>query len=305
MPYSLVSASTLGFDLVRLSSGRQVADVLLTGLAADGAALDSLAAHHPGPARTSAERSAAAVRGRKARELAATAVPQLRTGDFGAEPGTGTDGVDRQEALVALLERSTIGDAPTLERLLREDVLGPDHIGMAVSEEHVRDRAADVLADAALAFWAVDALPPVVFRDLVAPFRAATSAAPLTAPDLEADLGPSSAVVHELLAAVRGLDGVGRGRWRVAVDEVRELRRPWATAMHEASWAAHVSGRTRTLAASQLLAVQAFVDGGFTASDGALGAWNALSGCVQGLAMADMLDEQSLAVLLAPWTMLN
>ena len=31
------------------------------------------------------------------------------------------------------------------------------------------------------------------------------------------------------------------------------------------------------------------------------GAWNAVAGCVQGLAMADLLDEDSLAVLLAPW----
>ena len=29
MPYSLVSAATLGFDLVRLPAGRAVADVLL------------------------------------------------------------------------------------------------------------------------------------------------------------------------------------------------------------------------------------------------------------------------------------
>ncbi|MCW2903514.1 MAG: uncharacterized protein JWO67_5779, partial [Streptosporangiaceae bacterium] len=32
MPYSLVSAATLGFDLVRLPAGREVAEVLLTGL---------------------------------------------------------------------------------------------------------------------------------------------------------------------------------------------------------------------------------------------------------------------------------
>jgi hypothetical protein len=71
--------------------------------------------------------------------------------------------------------------------------------------------------------------------------------------------------------------------------------------MHDACWAAHVSGRTRTLAAAQLHAVQAFLDGGFDGRDGAHGVWNAVAGCVQGLAMADLLDEGSLAVLLAPW----
>jgi hypothetical protein len=70
--------------------------------------------------------------------------------------------------------------------------------------------------------------------------------------------------------------------------------------MHEASWAAHVSGRTRTLATAQLLAVRAFVDGGFTAADGAAGAWNAVAGRVQGIVMGDLLDESSAAVLAVP-----
>ena len=75
--------------------------------------------------------------------------------------------------------------------------------------------------------------------------------------------------------------------------------------MHGASWAAHVSGRTRTLAAAQLMTVSAFVDSGFTARDGAEGVWNALAGCVQGLAMADLLDEESSTVLGAPWQMVT
>ena len=299
MPYSLVSSATLGFDLVRLSAGRQVADVLLAGLGADAAALTRYAAHHPGETRPAAERLAAAVRGRKAREIAATAVPQLRTGDLGADTGAGS----REEALVALLERSTLGNAPTLERLLRDDVLGPEHTALTDVDEQVRDRSADVLADAAVALWAVDALPPVVFRDLVAPYRAAAEAGAALA--VAQDLGPATDTLQTMLAGVRGLDAVGRGRWRVAVDEVRDARRPWAAAMHEASWAAHVSGRTRALAVTQLLAVQAFVDGGFTASDGAQGAWNAVAGCVQGVAMADLLDEASLQVLLAPWSLLH
>ena len=71
--------------------------------------------------------------------------------------------------------------------------------------------------------------------------------------------------------------------------------------MHEASWAAHVSGRTRVLATAQLHAVQAFLDAGFDRHDGAAGAWNAVAGCVQGIAMGDLLDEGALTVLRAPW----
>ena len=56
MPYSLVSAATLGFDLVRLPAGPAVAQVLLTGLAADAAQLVRLASAHPVATGTPAQR---------------------------------------------------------------------------------------------------------------------------------------------------------------------------------------------------------------------------------------------------------
>ena len=162
----------------------------------------------------------------------------------------------------------------------------------------MRSEAADVLADAAVGFWAADVLPPLVHRELTAPFTAVTSGAPDPAPT---DLGPATTGMGELLTAVRGLDDAGRARWRAAVEDGRGEHRPWAAAMHEASWAAHVSGRTRALAAAQLHAVQAFLDGGFDGRDGASGVWNALAGCVQGLAVADLLGADTLRTLVAPW----
>src|SRR3954468_2214831 len=77
VPYSLVSAATLGFDLVRLPAGRLVADSLLTGLLADERAFDRLAAVHPSVGLAPEQRGVLAVRGRKARELAAS-VPHVR-----------------------------------------------------------------------------------------------------------------------------------------------------------------------------------------------------------------------------------
>jgi hypothetical protein len=47
--------------------------------------------------------------------------------------------------------------------------------------------------------------------------------------------------------------------------------------------------------------VRAVLDGGVDLHDGAAGVWNAVAGCVQGVAMADLLDEDSLTVLRAPW----
>ncbi|SFU06661.1 hypothetical protein SAMN05660657_05313 [Geodermatophilus amargosae] len=291
MPYSLVSAATLGFDLVRLPAGRAVADVLLTGLTAGPAELTALAAGARTRGADREQRTVLAVRARRARELAA-AVAQLRS----VSPGAGED---RTAVLVAQLERGTIGNAASLERLLREDVLGPEHRPAAEADDDVREQAAEVLADAAVGEWAADVLPPLVHRELVTPYAAVVPDAATRGAD--ADLGPGTPELASLLATFAGLDVRGRDRWRGAVDEGRAAQRPWATAMHEASWAAHVSGRTRTLATAQLLAVRAFADGGFHASDGAAGSWNALAGVVQAFTMGDLLDGSALGVLLAPW----
>ncbi|SOD95295.1 hypothetical protein [Blastococcus haudaquaticus] len=290
MPYSLVSAATLGFDLVRLPAGRAVAGVLLTGLQADADTLGRLAEAAPGRGLTREERGLLAVRGRRAREMAAT-VPHMRNAAAGA---------DRAAVLVTQLEQGTIGDAPTLERLLRDDVLGPEHAPAADLGEDERDQAVAVLADAAVGYWAAGVLPPLVRRELTGPYDRAVERG-LPAPTVGDELGPAAGDLSVLLDAVRSLDDAGRAAWRAAVDHGRTERRPWATAMHEASWGAHVSGRTRALATAQLHAVQAFLDGGFDLHDGAAGVWNAVSGCVQGVAMADLLDDASAAVLQAPW----
>ena len=290
MPYSLVSAATLGFDLVRLPAGRSVADVLLTGLDADAGDLARVAATHPARGLDREQRGVRVVRSRRAREMAAS-VPHIRAA------GAGSDGGNRAAVLVEQLEQGTIGDAPTLERLLREDVLGAEHPAVGTLDPDLLDEAVDVLADAAVGYWAAGVLPPLVRRELTGAFDRVTDTRPLSrggAAELDAEL-------QAFLASVRDLDDAGRGQWRSAVDEGRAERRPWAGAMHEACWAAHVSGRTRALAAVQLHAVQAFLDGGFDGRDGASGVWNAIAGCVQGLAMADLLDESSLAVLRAPW----
>jgi hypothetical protein len=291
VPYSLVSAATLGFDLVRLPAGRSVAGVLLTGLGADRGILTRLAEANPGRGLTPEERGVRAVRGRRAREMAAS-VPHMRSA---AAAG------DRAAVLVTQLEQGTIGDAPTLERLLRDDVLGPEHVAAGELAPEERDEAVAVLADAAVGYWAAGVLPPLVRRELTGAYDRAVERGLVAAPEVGEDLGPAAGDLAGLLDALRGLDDAGRAAWRSAVDEGRVEHRPWAAAMHEASWAAHVSGRTRALATAQLHAVQAFLDSGFDLHDGAAGVWNAVAGCVQGLAMADLLDETSQAVLQAPW----
>ena len=295
MPYTLVSAATLGFDLVRLPAGRAVAGVLLTALQADDAALARLATAHPARGLERDQRLVLAVRSRRAREMA-VAVPHVRTAAAGALAAG-----DRAAVLVEQLEQGTIGDAPTLERLVREDVLGGEHPAAGLLDPDLLAEAADVLADAAIGYWAAGVLPPLVRRELTASFDRMADDAPVAGPET-LDLGAAGLELAAFLDGLRDLDDAGRARWRAAVDEGRAERRPWATAMHEASWAAHVSGRTRVLATAQLHAVQAFLDGGFDRHDGAAGAWNAVAGCVQGIAMGDLLDEGALTVLRAPLT---
>ena len=294
MPYTLVGAATLGFDLVRLPAGRAVAGVLLTALQADETALGRLAATHPARGLERDQRLVLAVRSRRAREMA-VAVPHVRTAAGVRAAG------DRAAVLVEQLEQGTIGDAPTLERLVREDVLGAEHPVAARLDRDLLAEAADVLADAAIGYWAAGVLPPLVRRELTASFDRVADDAPVAGPET-LDLGAAGIELAAFLDGLRDLDDAGRARWRAAVDEGRAERRPWATAMHEASWAAHVSGRTRVLATAQLHAVQAFLDGGFDRQDGAVGVWNAVAGCVQGIAMGDLLDEGALTVLRAPLT---
>jgi hypothetical protein len=295
VPYTLVSAATLGFDLVRLPAGRALAGVLLTALQADDAALARLAAAHPARGLERDQRLVLAVRSRRARELA-VAVPHVRSAAAGTEAAG-----DRAAVLVQQLEQGTIGDAPTLERLVREDVLGGEHPAAGLLDPDLLAEAADVLADAAVGYWAAGVLPPLVRRELTASFDRMADDAPVAGPET-LDLGVAGTELAAFLDGLRALDDAGRARWRAAVDQGRAERRPWATAMHEASWAAHVSGRTRVLATAQLHAVQAFLDGGFDRHDGAAGAWNAVAGCVQGIAMGDLLDEGALTVLRAPLT---
>src|SRR3954469_22237516 len=221
VPYSLVSAATLGFDLVRLPAGRSVAEVLLVGLGANAADLDRIAAAHPARGLDRERRGVLAVRSRRAREMAAS-VPHVRD--------AAATGADRVTALVTQLEQGTIGDAPTLERLLREDVLGPEHPFLGSVGARPAEEAADVLADAAVGFWAAGVLPPLVRRELTAAFDQVADSAPVAGPG-SLNLGAAGTELAAFLDGLRELDDAGRARWRTAVDDGRAERRPWATAM--------------------------------------------------------------------------
>jgi len=301
MVYTLVSAATLGFDLARLPAGRQVADALLVGLLADVAQLGRIARQHRTHCVLDDPRltlRADAGQARRARELAIAGGAHIsRTG--GALPGASAPGTRSPAALVAQLERSTLGDVAALERLVRGELVEPGD-----ADERTVDLAREVLADAAVAAYAATALPAQLRRQLrSALVDAVGDGSPAVA---AADLGPQGAAVLTALGAVSppaAAASAARHAWRAAASAGGGAASlgEWSRAMHEACWAAHVSGRTRVTAAAQLLAVRALDDGGFTAADAAGGVWNAVSGVVQALAVADVLGAEPLGVLLAPW----
>ncbi|WP_369055850.1 hypothetical protein [Kineococcus terrestris] len=303
MHYSLVSSPVLGFDLVRLPAGDSAAEVLLRGLDCGPRELDVLAARCDPAAR---ERTREVVR------AAVAAAPQL-TDVLGQVAGGLAErafeedvvGPRLEAGVVRALRAGTVADADALVRLVHHDVLdwtwsrSLDGDGPALRAD-VAARAADVLADAALSAYLADRLPADVRRALAAPYvQASRDLAPL--PDVPDGLGPEQGGVAVVLGTLARLDGTDRACLRAAADTARPSGGEWASAVHDASWAVHLSGRTRTAAAAQLLAVRAFRAGGLDAADGAGGLWNVVSGVVHAEVVADLLSSDARAVLLRPW----
>jgi len=287
MPYSLVSAGSIGFDLTRLPGGTGVADVLLDALACGPERLGVLAAAHAGPGRGERWQRVVEAAGElsagSALRLAAPAMGLAAAGDVA---GAGD--------LVTRLAGAPLGDLGALDRLLRHDVLSwtwrtADGVGVQ-AEEHTR--AADVLVDAAASAYASRWLPDELRRQLCTPYLSAR-------PETPQEDGPVT--VRAVLRDLQGWDGDDRASWRAAVDLLRPTTGRWTASMHEASWAVHLSGRLRAAAEAQLRGVLAFGLAGFGAQDAAYGSWNALSGVLQGLSVADLLPDEHLDVLLRPW----
>jgi hypothetical protein len=290
MTYSLVSAGSLGFDLVRLPGGPGTAQVLLDALACRAHDLDPLAAAAPGAGRAQrwAEVLLAAreVSGGSALRLAAPALSLTASGDLEG----GRD-------LLTRLAGAPLGDLAALDRLIRQDVLSWTWTTADdVAVQDVRHtRAADVMVDAAASAYASRWLGDDLRRELCGPYLAARRVGgPSPAPE-------QPAAVREVLADLRGWSAADRGAWRSAVELLRPTTGAWTTSMHEASWAVHLGGRLRSAARAQLDAVLAFGAAGLTAEDAAYGSWNALSGVLQALSVADLLADEHLDVLLRPW----
>lgn len=284
MTYSLVGAPAVGFDLARLPGGVRTATVLRTAVAADPRDLATLAAQHPGPVRTSWQATC---------EVAGT----RRLGHVLPELASALDHPVDAGALLHELESSLLGDVAALHRLVAHELLEHTwlHAGPVSTQDPEAARAADVLADAAIAAYVGATVPQSTRRAMALPFLAARL--PLRDETVATGVAELDARLDELARADEGV----RTAWRAAVDGRRGGTAAWAPAMHQATWALSLTDRLRTAFEAQMAAVGAFARAGFTARDAAYGVWNALSGVVQATVVGDLLAERDADVLLAPW----
>lgn len=292
--YTLVSAPVLGFDLIRRTGGPEAATVLLTALALGPQDLAAMGAMHS----EDDERAAAWVAlGQESDDGAYSSLSQtLATLNL---QGNGAVTARRR------LEGSAIGTLGALVRFVRNEVFDwtwrrSADSGLSVQASDAT-AAASVTCDAVAASYAQHLISAAAKERLEGPWNAV--AARLEPRPL--DLGPQAATIHALLDAVRRLDAAQLAALRSPVGRAEGglggagSVGSWAALVHEASWAAHLSGRTRTAAAAQLLTVQALAGAGVTVADAAAGAWNTVSGAVHGLVVADLLADADLAALTA------
>jgi hypothetical protein len=286
VPYTLVSAPALGYDLARLPHGPLVATVVRTALHASPRHLRLLAARHTDRARQDTHASA----GVRADAAMSSALPEA---DRALERALADDAA-ASSASLRRLETASLGSVESLDAFLRRDVLA-----WTWADEEDRSLlataglAADVLRDAAASAF-LEA-PPAWRRRMAAPFLGAG------VPLADSLVPTDHPGVDEVVSAFATLDAGRREAWRDAVEECRPWTTSWAPAMHQCTWALHLTDRLHLAADAQLAGVQAFRSAGFTGRDASYGAWNALSGVIHARLAEDLVPAPDLEALTSPW----
>jgi hypothetical protein len=286
--YSLVNAPTIGFDLARLPTGAAVSTVLLEALAVQPGATEQpdLSAFDPAfvadPRRAAAWLEVSALTPEIKLDEALSAVKQV-IDDAATTVLAGQLHAHELEPVMAGLTTSYFGGLHDLLRLLRLDLLDE-------APSHVVAMASDALAAA----YGGRRLPDDVRHLLGGPWIAATRSLPA----IPADLGPFAADVRGVLDR---LPVMTAPQVLVLAEAAAALEGDWSRRMHDAAWAAYLSGRLRPAATAQFQAVRGLRACGVNAETAARGVWNAVSGCLQAVVLHDMLDEVTYGILVGPW----
>lgn len=257
--YSLLNASTLGFDLVRLPAGDRVAEVLLDALALRP---DDVAGVTPPPL------------------LPEPATPPLPRAHDALAEVLAARGDDLADAARRLRSAPLGRVEQLLDSLSREWFDWGDGWG--------DDAPTGDLWDAGL--WRES-----LEQAYGAAVRAAWHGTPRDWSPLAtrpADLGPQRVELSALMTQVSGLEEDAFGELEEAWS-TRDHAVRWSQAMHAATWAVSLTGRERAAMAAQLELVRAVRGSAAQGAHVAQGAWNSLSGIVQVLSVADLLDRGS------------
>jgi hypothetical protein len=348
--YSMISAPVLGFDLVRMSGGAHVAQVMACALRLDEQGLLTLAtlAGQVGGstgddlqqrelARTNAwldismsTQDAGPGRGGLA-GLSQSLLNQLGQGEPAEEDDTSA--ADKlahtlarraadSAAIAAVLEQAPLGSLDALLRCLREEVLDwvapllPERTALEVG---LLEAGVTLLCDAAAAAYTHDVLPADAFEALWQPWQQAHDQ---LEPRYQAQAGrPEDAAglafpvqgtpcaglqldppVQALLDHLAGVDASRLEAIAQASNRWRFRDPSWSTAVHDASWAVTLAGRTREAALAQMRLVQICRQVGWPVPALAGGDWNTISGAIHALSVADLISAETLHRLTAPCT---
>jgi hypothetical protein len=310
---SLLNGSALGFDLVRLQNGPFLADVVLGALSIQP---EDLAHVATAPTAAGQDASQQAVHHDASRPVSRLADPRsdLPNGTAVLPPGELTlrDVPARASqpdtslsALASLLRSATIGSLEALVGMLRREVFAwtwqeqADGASLASRTPEAGQLQTTCLAAVTAAYGAVDLAEPHVAA-AVARWQRLQDRLPRRS----VPLGPQQMQLAALLTRIRSLQP----------DEVQQVLQTyhrhqptqlWAPAVHEATWAAYLSGRVAAAAAPQLHLGSAVRAAGVSLDDVAAGFWNAVSGAVSAMVVSDLLDDVSCDLLLARYPVLS
>lgn len=285
--YSLVSPSVLGFDLVRSEDGSPVAHLLERVLTLTPADLGVLAgAYVDAPSHREARDRALQLAAARPR-LAQVLRPAL---------GAAADGL--VGAAYDVLVGSGLGSPVHLVHLVRHDILDWtwERTGGVATRTSTAARAESVVTDALLAASLTHELPAGDRAQLAGPWRAAAQGLP----GRVADLGPQG---EQIRAALRCLTRLPADLVLGALggdDGGPRVPGSWSADVHEATWAAHLTGRLRVAASAQLRLVEVVLGLGLDPGVLAEHAWQQLSGAVQAMVVTDVLEDATATRLTAP-----
>lgn len=283
--YSLLSASVIGFDLVRRPGGGHVASLVVGALGVSAEDLPLLAKARPLGRLTPADHA----------EVSATTARSPMVMAMGET--TRLVGAGRVGDALALLESAPLAGLDELLRCVRTDVFDWTWTGSGTcrAQSEVAGTAVEVVCDSIMAAYHAPQLGPALSEQLVEPWAAARQLLPRRA----VGLGPCE---PELVALLEALAAADEAAWQglLEIGRASRARSGWAPAMHSATLAVHLSGRVREAAAAQLRAVRVLSDRDLSVTDAARGVWNVVSGAVQATAVLDLLDDDTAGRLLEP-----